>query len=51
LGALNYLSFDLADLEVEISGEEVKVAVNNTPKENAPDRMVLLELSIINTGT
>jgi hypothetical protein len=35
-GALNYPSFDLADLETEISGEEVKMAVNNILKENAP---------------
>jgi hypothetical protein len=33
---LNYLSSNLADLEVDIIGEEVKRAIFDTPKENAP---------------
>jgi hypothetical protein len=33
---LNYPSFNLADLEVDITGEEVKRAISDTPKENAP---------------
>jgi hypothetical protein len=34
--ALNYPTFDLADLEAEIIGEEVKAAISCIPKENAP---------------
>jgi hypothetical protein len=33
---LNYPSFNLADLEMDITGEEVKRAISDTPKENAP---------------
>jgi hypothetical protein len=41
-GDLNYLSFDLADLDMDLHEDEVRQAISDMPKDNAlgPDRFI-----------